>query len=691
MKTVRKVFNFLAPKAQKGEDGRDMFTSRVTFILCAMGGAVGLGNLLRFPSIVYNNYGAQFFIPYLIALFFIGLPVLLLEIAIGTSYRSGCVVAWSHIHQRARGIGLGVVFNGYAVVTYYVPLLAWVMKYFRLSFQSPLAWSGQDTSEFFANEVVQFVGPTGGRMNDDGSVAEYMTWPGTGMVAETVGWCAFTWFVTWLCSFRGVGLTGRVIYVTMLLPLVLIIVLIGRGTSLPNAGDGIKLYFGTWRTEVLSTPKIWNDAFGQIFFSIGVGFGYFTSWASYCSQHSNAVQDTLIIAFSNSLVEIIAAFSVFGVIGFLGMHPETSGALSTFVVGFYTYPEALAQMPASNFFSVIFFFTLFLLGLTSAFSLIETVTTLIVDSQSRFPRWVISTGVAILSFLISLIYCTEFGLQALDAVDTFVNGVALFSVVWCEAFGATTLYRYKDSVSQVGWVGYLVYNIGFAAAQALGIGISYATQPGIGAGVGFAVFIISVVASGFLSQTPEVPAPGFWRKNTFLSRVWWCGFYPVRHTATSCAAIVVCFESTTTNDLQGYQLTRDLNVVIGGGKNWNIPVIWAPCLKYISGPILAIVLSFSYNSFPAKMSDPIWVYGFSIMHLVYPIVIMGLVLPGWYGFLIHPDKKDKGDYPVMPLEVYDQSLEGYPTTGGNVGDVEGGSGSGIHTQEKPDLVNQKQQ
>lgn len=115
--------------------------------------------------------------------------------------------------------------------------------------------------------------------------------------------------------FRGVGLTGRVIHVTMGLPAVLIIILIGRGTSLPNASEGIKLYFATWRTSALQGPKIWQDALGQIFFSIGFGFGYFTSWASYCSQHSNAAQDAMIISFNNSMEEIIAAFSVFGVIG----------------------------------------------------------------------------------------------------------------------------------------------------------------------------------------------------------------------------------------------------------------------------------------------------------------------------------------------------------------------------------------
>lgn len=77
-----------------------------------MGGAVGLGNLLRFPSVVFNNYGLQFFIPYLIALTFIALPVLILEIAIGTAYRGGPVLAWHSANKRAKGIGLAVVFNG---------------------------------------------------------------------------------------------------------------------------------------------------------------------------------------------------------------------------------------------------------------------------------------------------------------------------------------------------------------------------------------------------------------------------------------------------------------------------------------------------------------------------------------------------------------------------------------------------
>jgi solute carrier family 6 (neurotransmitter transporter, GABA) member 1 len=112
MDAVKRVFNVLAPDAKKGEDGRDVFGSRTQFVLCAMGGAVGLGNLLRFPSIAFNNYGLQFFVPYLIALVFVALPVLVMEIAIGTTYRGGPVLAWHSANKRAKGIGLGVVFNG---------------------------------------------------------------------------------------------------------------------------------------------------------------------------------------------------------------------------------------------------------------------------------------------------------------------------------------------------------------------------------------------------------------------------------------------------------------------------------------------------------------------------------------------------------------------------------------------------
>lgn len=184
----RKIYNILAPTAAKGDDGRDVWGSRTSFIFAAMGGAVGLGNLLRFPSIVFNNHGLQFFIPYLISLICLAIPTLLLEISIGQAYRGGCVLAWHHAHRRAKGVGFGVVYIGYAIVIYYVPIIAWIMTYFRHSFISPLPWTGRN-QEFFEDNVLQNVDPIPGNFSSDGSsVQDYTYYPGMGMVTETTLW-----------------------------------------------------------------------------------------------------------------------------------------------------------------------------------------------------------------------------------------------------------------------------------------------------------------------------------------------------------------------------------------------------------------------------------------------------------------------------------------------------------------------
>jgi solute carrier family 6 (neurotransmitter transporter, GABA) member 1 len=110
METLTKVGNFIVPLPSKGDDGRDQWPSRTAFLLAAMGGCAGQGNLLRYPSVVYNNYGAQWFIPYLLAVFVIAIPALILEISIGQAYRGGSVIAFNNINGRLKGVGLGPVF-----------------------------------------------------------------------------------------------------------------------------------------------------------------------------------------------------------------------------------------------------------------------------------------------------------------------------------------------------------------------------------------------------------------------------------------------------------------------------------------------------------------------------------------------------------------------------------------------------
>ncbi|OAX83045.1 hypothetical protein ACJ72_02591 [Emergomyces africanus] len=640
MNAFKKVLNIVAPDAQKAADGRDQWPSRTSFVLAAMGGAVGLGNILRYPSVVFENNGLQWFLPYLIALIFLAIPLLILEISIGQAARGGGVIAFNTISKRARGVGVGTILTGYMVATYYVTILSWVMIYFRHSFYTPQAWAGRG-EEFYMKDVIANIDPIPGTFSEDGkTVATYTSYPGTGLIGETVGWAAFVWFVVYLCMFKGVGLSGRVVYVTMGLPIVIIFVLLGRGVSLPNAVEGVKMYMGHWDSEKLASGQIWQAAAGQIFFSTGVGFGYFTAFASYNPTFANAVQDSIIVACANSLFEVIGAFAVFGIVGFLGLKPEAGDKLGTFTVGFLTYPLAISEMPASAFWAVLFFFTIMLVGISSAYALVESVVTLICDTDwgKKVPRTVVCTVVIIISFLLSLIYCTQFGYYLLDAIDTWLNNFSLLFMAFSECIAITTLYRHKEVVGQIGGLPFCIYNAGYLASMILGIGVAHATEPWAGAVMGFGLFIVCTVASVLLSKNPDSPAPRFWGNNLWLERFWWMAFY------------------------SGNQLTRDLNVVVATGKNWRIPVYWGPVIKYISAPILAIIVGFAYPLFNSKRNDPLHIFAFAAANVVMVIVVIGLIIPRSLSLLLPAERRNKVEHyapgvTLAPVDITTGTVE----------------------------------
>ncbi|KAG5970958.1 hypothetical protein E4U58_000428 [Claviceps cyperi] len=573
---LKSSFGHLFTAPQKSSDGRDQWCSRTAFLLAAMGGCAGMGNLLRYPSQVFNNHGLQWFIPYFLCVFLIAIPVLLLELAIGQAYRGGCVVANNSIHHRLKGLGLSLLYVGFVISPYFVVNLAWVMRFFRGSFQKPLPWEGRSEA-FFYEDVVANVEPVPGLFSEDGSkVLAYTSYPGVGMVAETVGWTAFTWFLVWASIFRGVGVTGRVVYLTMGLSIVMTIILVGRSLSLKHASRGVKLFWDTWDSKNLANGEMWQTACGQVFFSTGVGFGYFTSCASYNKKYSNAVMDSILIAASNVVFENIAAFAVYGVIGFLGLSPKDGVRLGSFTVGFITLPSAVAQMPGANFWAVLLFLTLMVMGYSSAFAMVDAIVTLIMDAQPRWNRTIVVTWVVAVFFLLSLPYCTEFGFYLLTAVDRWINDVALVFVVWAECAASMTVYRWRDVVGQVGLAAFTMYNIGYFGGMILGIVIAQAFSSALGAGIG------------------------------------------------------------------GNQLRRDLNGIIASHKDWKIPSLWAPILRYIAAPILAIVYSFSYSSFYALREDPLHILGFIIGHVALFLVGSGFMVPRWLDGLIPLERRVEG-------------------------------------------------
>jgi solute carrier family 6 GABA transporter-like protein 1 len=631
METLKKIGAKIAPAAAKSDDGRDQWPSRAAFLLAAMGGCAGMGNLLRYPSQMFNNPGLQWFVPYLMTVFLIAIPVLVLEIAIGQAYRGGCVVAYNSLDQRLKGAGLSLLYVGLVVSPYFVVNLAWIMSYFRHSFTSPLPWK-EDGQDFYMNRVVANPEPIEGSFNADGSVASYVQYPGTAVIGETVAWTIFTWFLVFISIFRGVGLTGRVVYFTMGLPIVITIVLIGRSLSLENAGEGVRTFWGSWNSKQLASGTIWQTACGQVFFSTGVGFGYFTSYASYNQKHSNAIMDSILIVCSNVLFENIAAFAVFGVVGFLRLFPEDGVRLGGFTVGFLTLPSAVAQMPGANFWAVMLFFTLMVLGYSSAFAMVDALVTLVMDSHRHFKRPLVVLVIVVICFLLSLPYCTEFGYYLLSGVDRWTSDVALVFVVFTECVCSTTSYRWRDVVKQVGLRALIVHNVGYLGGMVAGLAVAHTVAPGAGAGVGFGIYIIGFVASVFLAQVPDTQAPRMFGKNVTTNRIYYLGFY------------------------SGNQLRHDLNQIVAQGKNWAIPLFWAPMIRYIAAPILAIVYSFSYSGFYEVRNDPLHILGFAVGHIALIIIFAGFMLPRWFNVMIPPERRNDGKLDIGARVPADQHL-----------------------------------
>lgn len=283
-----------------------------------------------------------------------------------------------------------------------------------------------------------------------------------------------------------------------------------------------------------------------------------------------------------------------------------------------TLPEAVLQMPGANFWAVLLFFTLIVLGFSSAFVMLDVVATLLVDCGIKLSRPTIVTIITLISFLMCLPYCTEFGYYLLDGVDRWINNVALISVAWSEVVLSTTIYRWTDVRDQVGLPAFIVYNVGFFGGQVFGVSLAHGlSNPGAGAGAGLGFWAVCSIISTIMARTPDSPAPRPWA-HPLLERFWYLAFY------------------------SGNQLRRDLNVVVGGGKNWNIPWFFPFLLRYVSGPVLAIVLSFAFPEFHTLRYDPMMITGFILSIATLTVMIVGLVMPRYYDVFVPKHRRAEG-------------------------------------------------
>lgn len=413
------------------EEKRGSFSSRRVFILAAIGSAVGLGNIWRFPYVAYENGGGAFVIPYLVALLTAGLPFLFLDYAVGHHYRGSAPLSFRRIARWAEPLGWWQVGITFVIAVYYAAVIAWAGRYMFFSLDQ--AWGG-DPEAFLFGEFLQ--------AGDPGIGFDYVS----GVTIPLVLVWVVTLVVLALGVQRGIGATA-VVFIPILL--VAFAALVVVALTLDGAGTGLDALF-TPDWAALTETSVWVAAFGQIFFSLSVGFGIMITYASYVDRKSDMTGSGLVVGFANSGFELLAGIGVFAALGFMataagvGVNEVATDGLG---LAFIAFPTIISEAPGGALIGVLFFGSLVIAGLTSLISVIEVPISAVRD-KFQLGRVAASMAVGLPAAVLSIVLLgTTTGVYVLDVVDHFINqfGILLVAVVSMVAlswiFGRTRLLQ----------------------------------------------------------------------------------------------------------------------------------------------------------------------------------------------------------------------------------------------------------
>ena len=421
------------------EEQRESWGTRGGFILAAVGSAVGLGNLWGFPYKLYSYGGGAFLIPYIIALLLVGIPLMILEFSLGHFTQRAAPDAFKSGHRGFEVVGWWGIILGFVIVTYYTVILAYCFSFLYFSVQGILA-GGQLP---WAGEGLEGVEKAKSFFND--TYLGKIEAPALGNIRWNIFWpLVVTWLAMYLCIFKGVRLVGRIVWLTVPLPWLMLLILAVRGLTLEGSMQGLAYYLDPVWSE-LAKPVTWRYAFGQVFFSLSLAFGVMITYASFLHRKSDINNNAVIISLADFGTSFVAGLAVFATLGGMAFVTQQAGnpvavenvAEAGPSLAFVAFPYALAQLPYSAYFSFVFFFALVTLGIDSAFSITESVLASIVD-KTGWRRSIVLPVMSAVGLIFGLIYITRGGLNWLGTIDGFVNGtrgIALLGMLECMVLG----------------------------------------------------------------------------------------------------------------------------------------------------------------------------------------------------------------------------------------------------------------
>ena len=408
--------------------------SNLSFLLAMIGSAVGLGNIWRYPYVLYSNGGGAFFIPYIVAILIMGIPFLILEYGVGYNFKSSFPKAVKSISNKWEYLGWFLPVAVFMILIYYSAILGWDGFYVIIS--AFKGW-GADPNAYFTGSFLQANDTLGGL----GTFVPFVA------IAMLVGW-VIMWVISHTDLEKGLGRVSKVL-VPLLFAIMIFIVLFSL--TLPGAGIGLaELYNPDW--SLLLNFNIWMAAFGQMIFSLSLGMSIAFTYASYTKDDSDLVSNALWVTVANCGFENFAAIGVFSILGYMSLQsgvavPDlvTQGTGLVFIV----YPTVFNVLRDwASVIGPLFFFTVYLAGLTSILSTIEPLS-FSIQNKFGWSRNKTMTVLCVFGAAVSMIYATAMGSYILGIADTFVNQIAILIGVIFECIVFAWIFKAENIIPKL--------------------------------------------------------------------------------------------------------------------------------------------------------------------------------------------------------------------------------------------------
>ena len=365
-------------------ENKDSFTSNFGMIAAAIGSAIGLGNLWRFPYLVGQNGGAAFIIVYLVITLLLCTPILLSEMVIGRRGGGSPRDAYISVTGRKRWGAAGILgmLTCFMIMSFYVVVGGWTIRYLVMSVYPGFhRGAALDSAAIFGNFVGSNFSP----------------------IVYSLIFILLTIGIINLGVQKGIEKTSK-----LMMPLLFVlIVLIGiRSVTLPGANAGLEYLFKPDFSQFNFNSLL--AALGQSFFSLSLGACMMVTYGAYTPKTSNLTKNAAIITVSDTFFALLAGCAIMPAVFAFGINPSEGAGLV-----FVTLPQIFTQMPLGGLCAILFFVTLFLAAISSAVSLFEVMTATIMDVGNARRRTASAITAAILLFTGSICSLSQGALRGI--------------------------------------------------------------------------------------------------------------------------------------------------------------------------------------------------------------------------------------------------------------------------------------